>query len=192
MSHYRLLTELPPRPLVPGPPPLTFDALWARCRDELDSSSRGALEALVGLDDAAPLAADDDPAAGMRARMEEALALAQEAECMLLVDWIAHERALREALAARRAAVLERPWPAAAPHVTAAMDALSPAVTAAMRLADPLQRQRALDALRLEHLDALVTDELSNDALLARVMAAHVVERWAMRPAADPLEEVWT
>lgn len=192
MSPYRLLTELPPRPLVPDPPPLSFDALWDRCRDELDSPSRAVLEALVGLDDAAPVAPDEDPAAEMRTRMEEVLALAEEAGRALLVEWMTHERALREALAAARAAVLGRPWPAAEPHVISTMDALAPAVTAAMRLADPLQRQRAMDALRLERLDVLVTDELSNDALLARVVAAHVVERWAMRPATDPLEEVWT
>jgi len=192
MSHYRLLTELPPRPLVPGPPPLPFEALWDRCREELDSPSRAALEALGGLDDATPLAPDEDPAAGMRTRMEDALALAEEAGRTLLVEWMVHERALREALAARRAAALERPWPAAEPHVTSTMEALAPAVAAAMRLADPRLRQRAVDALRLERLDALVTDELSDDALLARVMAAQVVERWATRPATDPLEEVWT
>ena len=192
MTHYRLLTELPPRPVVPGPPPISWTTLWARCREELDEPSRAALRALRELDDATPVSADVELPAQVRARLERADQRAQDSGSALLGAWAAHDRGLREALAALRAAALGRSWPAAAPDVADAARALAPAAQAVMSIVEPGQRQRALDALRLRVLDQLVVDELGTDALLARILAAHIVERWRERPGPDPLEEVWT
>ncbi|MCA9711226.1 MAG: hypothetical protein KDK70_35640 [Myxococcales bacterium] len=205
MRHYRLGTELPPRPTEPGRPALPLRELWARCREALDERSIAAVEALMALDrhgdgdDAGPEAdlpaatIDREPAARMRGRMEAAGRLAAEAGSELLVAWVAYEVALREALAARRAAALGRPWSAPALVVADRAAALAPMVAGVMTNACPRQRQRALDAARLRELEQMTDgDPFSTDAVLAHVVAALVVDRWDFDDGDALPEEVWT
>ncbi|MCX4247730.1 hypothetical protein [Paraliomyxa miuraensis] len=198
MKHYRLCTELPPRPVAPGPPALALPRLWVRCREELDARTVSAVEALIALDQpeagtgAEPGAVEADAVTRGRARIERARQLADESGSELLRAWTAHEQALREALAARRAEVLGRPWPAAAPDVEDRATALAAMVAGAMAGSDPQQRQWTLDAARLRELERLVgIDPFDTDALLAQVVAAIVLQRWDFDDEGEALEEVW-
>ncbi|MEM9458485.1 MAG: hypothetical protein AAGF11_30185 [Myxococcota bacterium] len=192
MNHYCLVTELPPRPTVPGPPTLPWAALWERCQPELDEPAQAAIEALRALD-----GPDQDPAEAAqmvdpRAHTERALGRADETSSAFLQQWVRYEVALREALAARRAAALGRPWSPPAPEIAAQADALASKVDEVMSIAGPLKRQRALDTERLRALSQMLeSDEFSTDAVLARVVAALVVDRWDRWPEGEALEEVW-
>lgn len=191
MNHYRLCTELPPRPTVPGPPALSLAPLWARCEPALCEPAMAALEALRALDEV-DVDPGPDAVASMRARMARALRRAEEADSEFLVAWTRHDVALREALAARRAAQLGRPWPAPDPVVEDRAAALAPMVAGLMSIDDPQQRQRALDGARLRELGRLMEgDEFGTDAVLAQVVAALVVDRWDGWPPTEVLEEVF-
>lgn len=192
MKHYRLGTELPLRPRVPAPPPMPLTELWGRCRDELPPGAVVAVEALRALDDVEAHDEGPPPADRMRERMEHVGRLAEDAGSGLLQAWVAYEVALREALAARRAADLGRPWSPPRPDVEDLAAALDPMVTAVMRNVEPLERQRALDGARLRELERLCDgDPFGTDALLASVLAAMVVDRWDV-PAGGQRQEVRT
>lgn len=193
MNHYCLVTELPLRPAVPGPPTLRWAALWERCQQELDEPAQAAIEALRTLDGVGREAVEAMESNDPRAHTERALGRADETDSAFLQQWVRYEVALREALAVRRAAALGRPWSPPSPEVRAQADALAPKVDEVMSIACPLERQRALDTERLRALSQMLEgDEFSTDAVLARVVAALVVDRWDRWPEGEALEEVWT
>lgn len=190
MNHYDLHTQLPPLPAVPGPPPLPLEPLWARCREVLDEPAVAALEAVRALDEV-DLEPTPDPVARMRGRMARAMQRAQEAGSELLLAWCRYDTALREALAAQRAGSTGRDWPKPDPEVEDRAAALGPMAAGLMSIADPLARQRALDTARLRELSRLMEDdEFGTEAVLGRVVAALVVDRWDRWPAMEAMAQM--
>lgn len=189
MRHYELLTALPPAPERPQAPSIALAELVARCEPELGDADRALVEALVDLGDTERA---DEPVANDRERMERAWALAHEAGHEAMCEWLSFDRALREAMAARRANALGLEWAAPRPDVAEHAASLAAVVTEAEGAANPLLRERVLDTARLRELDALASGSpFSTDAVLARIAAGVVLEAWDFREDGELPEEDW-
>lgn len=176
MSRVWLLTSLPPRPERPGRPALPRDEVVERCASELSERDRSAARALCALYDPALVVADE---AAWRQRCREAEQAAEDAGAELLLRWLAFERALREALAWRRADARGLPRETLRPDLADAAQRMRALVAEAERAPHPLARERVLDAARLRELDRLAgVDPFGRDAVLAQIAAALVVDRW--------------
>lgn len=176
MIHVWLLTALPPRPERPGRPALPRDEVVERCTSELGERHRLAVQALCALYDPSLAAADED---AWRRRYEDAQRAAEEARAEVLVQWLRYDRALREALAARRAEGRGLPRQTLRPDVADAAERMQPLLAEAERAPDPRSRERVLDTARLQELNRLAgIDPFGTDAVLAHIAAALVVDRW--------------
>ncbi|MEM7151261.1 MAG: hypothetical protein AAF799_00390 [Myxococcota bacterium] len=189
MRHYELLTALPPAPEGPQAPAMPMLALVERCLPELGEADQMLVEALLELSDTERA---DEPVAADRDRMERALRLAQECGHEAMAQWLSFDRALREALAARRAAARGLDWPAPRPDVADHAASVAAVVTEAEGAATPELRERALDTARVRELEALVGGSpFSTEAVVARIVAATVQQAWDFRDDGELPEEDW-
>ncbi len=192
MNYHRLLTALPARPVVPGPPAMPSTAVLEQCLDELDERQRAAAQAVVALGDPALAVEDQRGPARHREHFAAAHEAAVQAGSRLLQQWLEFDEGLREALAARRAAASGRPWIAAAPDVAHTAASLAPLVASIDTAGDPRARQLRLDTARLRELERSVgPNPFGADAVHARIVAALIEDRWDLDDEGDALEEVW-
>jgi hypothetical protein len=160
MAYYYFAATLPSLSLD-APPPFSIEAFREQCREHLAASDLARLDELLA-DDSAVALGDERGGEDFTQR------------------WRSLDIQMRNAVARLRAARARRD---AAPYVRThgGVDAsLEKRAADALGKENPLERERALDALRWSLLDELGgTDPFAPEALLAYALKLRIVRRWA-------------